>query len=136
MSERRRARANGGMSEPDEDEVPAWLFRFQYGQWAVGGTPESPVQKPLPTSAREMVEYCRARRRWHEMREKWLKANGWIMQDVYPDRHEEYQEQAEREPARVLKPDWAAESEDFRTRGRLLQYATEESAAVLGSRGW
>lgn len=114
MSERRRARA-GLPGEQGSDGPPRWLFAFEFGAWVKGATPDSPDPgRATPRNAREMVAYSGARRRWAEARREWLRLNGRVMSGVYPETYTAYEQIADREPARVVTPDWAAESADFR----------------------
>lgn len=132
MSERRRARA--GRPQDDGDRPPEWLFRFRFGEWTAGATPDNPdPEKSRPGSPRELVEYCGARRRWNAARSAWLQANGRIMSAVWPETYSEYVELAAREPHRVVTPDWGAESDAIRERAYLLRYSGPESQQIEGA---
>ncbi len=102
------------MSEAS-DGPPAWLLEFEFGSWVRGASPDSPnVEMARPRSARDMVEWCAAQRRWKAARREWLKANGRIMRDVWPEKYEDFQRQADQSPSRVVERDWRAESALFR----------------------
>lgn len=116
------------------DGPPPWLFRFKYAEWGEGFEPGSPDPDSLGRPFMGSLEsYNAARERWRRARQDWCQANGRILSGVWPETHDRFAAMAERDPARVVRPDFEAEADNFRERARVVMAAYGSGTFQEGS---